>query len=296
MKSIYRNPKAKQSIQQQYVQYLADFKTQPEREYVETRFGITHVLRTGNKNGKPLFIFQGGNCINPMTLSWFTDSFNDYNIYAPDTIGHPGFSDETRISGKDDSYALWMKDLFDFYNIENTAVLGASYGGGILLRLAAFMPEKIACAILVHPAGIAKGPKKNMIKEILLPLLLYKTTKSSKYLKKITNAMSTNQIPDKDREIIEMIFNNVTLEKGMPKLTTEKELMNFKSPVFVITGTHDIFFPDSKLAAPAHKLFGNLLEYKTFHTGHFPSKKELKRMNRDISCFLEKNYNTGYPL
>lgn len=38
-----------------------------------------------------------------MTLSWFSSLFKDYLIYAPDTIGHPGYSAETRIPVQDES-------------------------------------------------------------------------------------------------------------------------------------------------------------------------------------------------
>ncbi len=63
------------------------------------------MLVMGPIDGKPLFILQGGNCYNPMTVSWFFPLFNKYRIYAPDTIGHPGYSDQKKISVKDNSYA-----------------------------------------------------------------------------------------------------------------------------------------------------------------------------------------------
>lgn len=84
---------------------------------------------TGPKEAKPVFIFQGGNCINPMTLSWFSSLFSEYRIYAPDTLGHPGYSAETRISAKDDSFALWISDLMEHFKISKSAFIGPSYGG-----------------------------------------------------------------------------------------------------------------------------------------------------------------------
>ena len=124
MSSIYRSEEGKSSILEDYEAYLANLGEGVEREYVETRFGQTHVLLTGPEDGKPLFILQGGNCVNPMTLSWFSSLFKDYRIIAPDTIGHPGYSEETRISARFDSLALWVSDLLDHYKIEKVRLSG----------------------------------------------------------------------------------------------------------------------------------------------------------------------------
>jgi pimeloyl-ACP methyl ester carboxylesterase len=147
--SIYKNEAGKQIIADYYEKYLETLEVDFDRLFVETTLGRTHVLVTGPKDGKPIFIFQGGNCINPMTLSWFSALFKDYRIYTPDTIGHPGFSEEARVSAKDNSFARWISELMAHFHIEKSAFIGPSYGAGIILRLAAYMPEKIACAVLV---------------------------------------------------------------------------------------------------------------------------------------------------
>ncbi|MGE1163383.1 alpha/beta fold hydrolase [Peribacillus simplex] len=143
------------------------------------------MLVAGPTEGKPLFLLQGGNCINPMTLSWFLPLIDKYRIYAPDTIGHPGYSDQNRVSAKDNSFALWIIELMNYFNIEKCAFIGSSYGAGIILRLAVFMPNKIDCSILVSPARIRSGSKFEMIKNIYLPLILFNTTSSEKYFNKI---------------------------------------------------------------------------------------------------------------
>ena len=122
MSSIYRSEEGKSSILEEYEIYLNELGEKFTREYVETRFGKTHVLLTGPLDGKPLFILQGGNCVNPMTLSWFSSLFKEYRIIAPDTIGHPGYSEEASISTRFDSLALWVSDLLDHYDIEKKCI------------------------------------------------------------------------------------------------------------------------------------------------------------------------------
>ncbi|MBM7703493.1 alpha/beta fold hydrolase [Metabacillus iocasae] len=288
--SIYRSDGGKKVILKQYEVYLNTFDVQVEREYVNTRFGQTHVLKLGKKDGKPLFIFQGGNCVNPMTLSWFTSLADEYCIYAPDTIGHPGYSEERRISAQDDSFAQWICDLLAHFQIEKCAFVGPSYGGGIILRLATFAPEKIACAVLVAPAGVQLGSKVKMIQKVLLPLLFHKVGRSDKHLRNLTDAMSNGQMKQLDRNIIGLIFTHVVLEQDMPKLTTREELTHYEAPTLIVTGMDDIFFPHHKLAPRATELFGHSLEYKHYKMGHFPSNSDINQLNADILTFLHTHY------
>ncbi|RSD27248.1 alpha/beta fold hydrolase [Mesobacillus subterraneus] len=290
MKTIYRSLDGKDKILCQYEEYLTLFETPIEREYVETRFGRTHVLKMGKEDGKPLFIFQGGNCINPVTLSWFKGLVKEYKVYAPDTIGHPGYSDETRISASDESFALWIQDLLDFYGIESCAFIGPSYGGGIILRLAAFQPERIHCAVLVAPAGIILGSKLKMIKDILIPMLLYKMNGSAKSMRQIADVMSAKTMGSLDESIIGNIFKHTLLEQEMPKITTMEELENYRAPTLLITGTNDIFFPGDKISQKSAGLFGDNLELKEYDMGHFPSGAFLEKIDADIKAFLKKYY------
>jgi pimeloyl-ACP methyl ester carboxylesterase len=288
--TIYKSEQGKKRIQQHYEDYLQSLDFQVERTYIETRFGKTHMLVAGPAEGKPLFVLQGGNCINPMTMSWFTPLTREYRVYAPDTIGHPGFSDEARISGNDHSYACWISDLMAVLKIKHCAFVGPSFGGGIILRLAAFMPEKIDCAVLVSPPGIQLGSKGRMIKDILLPLMLYKASKTQKYLDRIADVMSSGSMKELDRDIIGEVFKFVKLEQDMPKLTEKRELQNYSCPTLVITGERDIFFPGSRLKEKAEEIIPNLVSFKTLEMGHFPSAGYLREINGEIIDFLQVHY------
>lgn len=287
---IYTSDKGRLVILKHYEQYLKSFDFAIERVMVETTFGKTHVLMAGPKEGKPLLIFQGGNCINPMTLSWFKPLVKKYRIYAPDTIGHPGYSAQTRISAKDQSFAQWIAQLMDSFHIQKCAVLGPSYGAGIILRLATYLPDRIDCAVLVSPAGIKLGSKIEMLHKIFMPLLQFKKTSSIKYLKQITDCMSAGNMKESDHKIIGDIFRFVKLEQGMPKLTTRDELANFSAPTLIIAGEEDIFFPENKVKKSAEQIVPNLTAFYSLNMGHFPSENQLQTINYTIQNFFEKYY------
>ena len=288
--TIYKNEKGKQTILDFYELYLAKLEVNLERVFVETSFGRSHVLVSGPKDGRPIFIFQGGNCINPMTLSWFLPLLQNYRVFAPDTIGHPGFSDANRISARDESFACWISELMGHFDIEKSAFVGPSYGAGIILRLAAFMPEKIACSVLVSPAGIQLGSKLEMIRKILVPLMLFKLNGSSKQMNKIANIMSDHSMKEIDKEIIGNIFQYVKLEQEMPKLTEKRELVSYTAPTMVIAGNKDVFFPEEKIQKAVKEILPNLTNYQSFEMGHFPSQEHLSKINDKIIEFLHLHY------
>jgi pimeloyl-ACP methyl ester carboxylesterase len=287
--TIYKSEEGKRFITQHYERYIKSFTFHVERIYVETSYGKTHLLVSGPPEGKPIFIFQGGNCINPMTLSWFSPLIDKYRIYAPDTIGHPGYSAENRISAKDNSFAQWIEELMNYFAIDSSAFIGPSYGAGIILRLAAFMPDKIDCSILVSPAGIKLGSKIKMMKDILLPLVLFHVTSSEKHLNKITGIMSDYSMKEMDKKIIGDVFKYIKLEQEMPKTSEKKELAHYTSPTLIIAGKKDIFFPENRLNKAAKEIIPNLTAFQTYDMGHFPSEEHLIKINEEIIEFL-KNY------
>ncbi|MFC0210947.1 alpha/beta fold hydrolase [Paenibacillus chartarius] len=288
--TIYKSKQGKAILHQHYDKYVDSLGVEVERRYVPTRFGRTHVLQLGPEGAKPLMILQGGNCVNPMTLSWFAPLFRQYRIYAPDTIGHPGYSDETRLSGKDHSLAVWLSDVMVELGLTRSAWIGPSFGAGMVLRLAAHMPEKIACAALIAPAGIRLGDKSAMIRQILLPLIRYRLGGNPKHLNRIAEAMSLGGMKETDKSIIGHIFRYVKLEQDMPKLSELEELTGYRAPTLLIAGNRDIFFPGDRVISRAKDVIPNLMEAKLLDMGHFPSDEMLRLMNKEIQVFLEQTY------
>ncbi|MCI3926261.1 alpha/beta hydrolase [Paenibacillus sp. TRM 82003] len=288
--TIYKSERGRTNIREAYEAYLQTFDAEFERVFVDTRFGKTHVLATGPRNGPPLIVLQGGNCINPMTLSWFTGLLASYRVYAPDTVGHPGFSAETRMSAKNDDFASWIGDLMDGLRLERCAFVGPSYGAGMILRTASVMPERIACAALVAPSGLALGSKPAMIRRVLLPMLGYVATSSPKALRRVADALSAGTMSARDEAIVGDIFKLTKLEQEMPKLAKKENLLQYNAPTLVVTGRRDIFFPASKVEERARAVIPNLVDVLTYDMGHFPSETLLPDINAEIAAFLRTHY------
>ncbi|MBB3113446.1 pimeloyl-ACP methyl ester carboxylesterase [Paenibacillus phyllosphaerae] len=294
METIYRSQQGKEALLSSYESYLTELAVPFERTYVKTRYGATHVLESGPPNAQPLVILQGGNCLNPMTLSWFRPLLQEYRIIAPDTIGHPGRSSERRISAQDNSFAYWLADILTHYGLKRSAFIGPSYGGGLILRLAACMPERIACAILVNPAGMIAGPTGRMIRDVLVPLLGYRLFRSSASLNRIADAMAIGAIDDEESRVLGEILQYVKLERNMPKLVDTEELFYYRAPTLVLASSRDLFFPGEEVAKRAKEVIPNLAGSIVYEGGHFPPPQVKRRMNDDIQRFLAMFYHETY--
>lgn len=135
--SIYRSPAGRRALEQAYGDALERLGAEVTERYVDTRYGETHVLLAGPASGDPVVVLHGGNATNPMTLAWYESLAGEYRLIAPDTIGKPGFSAETRVDPRGDAYGEWVVDLLDAFDIEAAPMIGTSYGAGIVLRTAA---------------------------------------------------------------------------------------------------------------------------------------------------------------
>lgn len=290
-KTIYKSKKEKDTILKTYDRILEKIGQNFEEKMIDTRFGKTHILVTGPKDAIPLMIFQGGNTVNPVTLSWFQPLLEKYRVYAPDTIGHPGYSSENRISSNDNNFSLWVTDILDILQIDKIFMIGPSYGAGIILRTATYAPERILKAVLLMPSGIVSGSIWKMIYKIVLPMLFYRILPNKKMLNRaITPLLTLTEESDElNAEIIGLIYRYIKLEIQLPKYTTKEELKKFDAPVMLFAGENDIFFPAEKVIKKSKEIIPNLISAeKLYNCKHFPTSNTLDYINKKIDLFLKE--------
>lgn len=240
--SIYRSSSGRRALAEAYSAAVEQLGIEVDERYVETRHGETHVILAGPPNGEPVVGFHGGNATNPMTLAWYTGLTEEYRLIAPDTIGQPGYSAETRVDPQGDDFGEWVVDLLDAFEIQAAPMIGTSYGSGIILRTAAVAPERIDRAALVVPAGFGTGSLVSMMR-VGLPAILYRFLESGWLLERVLAAMVTQPDPDPVvRETIAASLRHVKLEREFPGATAN-ELHGFTAPIALFVAEDDPFFP-----------------------------------------------------
>lgn len=291
MASIYKSPAGEAEILKLYDRFQGGLGVDFLDRMVDTHFGNTHVLVTGPEDGKPIVVAHGGNSITPHGLRGLLPILNQerYRIYAPDTIGHPGKSAQVRLLARDPSYGQWLVDVLEGLGLERANFIGGSFGAGILLRLAAYAPQRIRKLALYVPSGIVAVPFRSMLFRITIPYLMYLLSPSRERLHRAVQWMGSD-VEEDVLELIEAVFQHVRVQAEMPRPATKAELKDLIAPTMVIAAEKDVMFPGRAVVERSREIFPNLAMAECLPgTCHYPTKTDLDYVNRRMSIFLEAN-------
>ena len=286
--SIYKSREGEAEIQALYDEALHGFGLPYESLTVGTRAGDTHVLAAGPKDAPPVLFLPGGNFLNPTCLRWFSPLAADNRLYAPDLVGHPGSSSQTRPSPKGDGHAFWVEDVLDSLGLGHVPLLGLSYGAGLAIRTMSLAPECVSRAALVSPAAVAAGPIPRILFDVALPMLLYRLRPTRKRLLRAARPILTEPEDLAVRQL-GALYRYVRLDTGLPRMATEEELRGFREPVAVFASEDDVFFPARSVLPRARQLFPNLVHARClWGCRHVPARAVLDGVNDYLREFFTR--------
>lgn len=269
MKTIYRNSGSKDEVIKLYDAQLARLETDFKDRYVKTSYGMTHIVETGNPDGKPLLLFHGGNSTTSYNLLLCRFLLDDFHIFAVDIIGHPGKSDENTLSAFGYDYGKWAGEVIDKLGFEKILCFGGSFGGGVLAKLMCIYPEKIEKSVLLVPSAISNAVPVSTVK-MLVPLCRYRMTKNDEYISRTASYMAPtpDAIDDDTLKTLKNIFDNVKIKASMPSNVKAYLFGRCTSPVLVMAGQKDCLFPAKKVLKRAAKVLPNCKTYELKYRGH----------------------------
>ena len=267
--SIYKSQIGREKSLELYDRQLTKLGSSFSDVYVNTSFGKTHIIETGNDKGVPLLVFHGGNSTSAYNLLMCQFLLDDFHIYAVDIIGHPGKSDEVCLSHRGYDYGKWASEVIDKLGYEKIACFGGSFGGGVLAKLLCVSPQKVRKAVLVVPAGISNALPISSLK-MMIPLIQYRITKNKKYLIRTALYMALyEEVLDGDTlDIVKDCFDNVKTKVGMPTNIEAKKLSDYHAPTLVIASEKDCLFPAKKVLARAKQIIPSCSVYELKGSGH----------------------------
>ena len=293
--SIYRSPDGERRIKELYDDLVDDLDAHFDRHFVETRFGDTHVLVAGDPDAPPLFVFHGGNMPNPVSLSWFLPLVEDFHLHAPDTVGHPGYSSQTRLSPRDGSYGRWVVDLLNGFGYDRVSMVGPSYGGGIVHHSATEIPDRIERAGLINPSGFGMGSLVRMGWKVIVPMIIYRASGRERWLRRSIDPIFSEPLTEVDERVIELVglsYDEVKLETEFPRTVDRADLSDFSAPTFLAVAENDIFFPPDLVVSNAKRAIPQLeMIVRLNGESHFPGPHGRDELIRHLREFLTHSAN-----
>ena len=289
-KPIYRSPGGEAELMATYDDAPVRLDLRYEDRFVDTHFGKTHVLVMGPEDAPPTMLLHGGNFLNPFCLSWFAPLAESYRLYAPDIVGQPGKSAQIRPSAHGDGHAQWTVDVLDALELGSVPFVGISYGAGIILRVAGYAPSRVSAAALVSPSGIVAGPVWRMVREVVVPMLLYVGSPTRERLLRAASPILTELEEPYVRQL-GTIYRSVRLDRHLPRMATQEELAGFGSPTLIFASREDVFFPGEAVVRRAGEIVPNLVGAEILEgCRHVPSRRSLTHINTRIAKLLQDNW------
>lgn len=285
------------AIMEWYDSQVQKLPVQTESKMIETFAGQTHVLVAGPQEAPPVVLLHGTNMNAVAMADAMIALAETYRLYVLDIIGMPGKSAETRLSHVSNGYAQWLLEVLGQLKLQQANFLGFSFGGWIILKLAALSPIRITKAVLLDSGGFTQFTMRGKLKGGLAAFryMLFPTEKN---LERAVIGPFYEPGCDPDPDLAELFglgylhltFNKELVIHGVPPLSKE-DLAGFSAPTMVVYGEHDMFFDARKSIAQAKQILPNLIEAEIIEAqGHMPDKDTHNRIFRRVREFLGR-YN-----
>ncbi|WP_420573322.1 alpha/beta fold hydrolase [Kordia sp.] len=257
MESLYKTVQGKKEILNLYEQKLESLQIQYDYTCVNTSFGATNIIVTGDSSNPPLLLIHGSNGCAPVALEAYPNLCKSYKVYAIDVLAQPNKSAETKMSMKDDSYGKWMYEIIEALNISNVTMAGFSFGGLVILKTLEFSERTIKEVFLAAPAYIVNGNPLKALFKVFIPMKRYMSTKKLQYVEKVVAALFT----EKDQfavKYLSKVFESFRMDFSPVPVIKTKKAKNIETPITIFAAENDLLFPGNKMKKRAIKIFPSL--------------------------------------
>ncbi|WP_299109957.1 alpha/beta hydrolase [uncultured Winogradskyella sp.] len=257
MESLYKSETGKAEILNLYNQKLKDLNINYRYHEIETAFGKTNVIVTGDSSKPPILVVHGSNGCAPIALETYSGLESHFQIFAVDVLAQPNKSVETRLSMKNDDYGKWLHEVIDNLELKNATLAGFSFGGLVILKTLEFKDNNIKEVFLTAPAYIANGNPLKALFKVFIPMKRYMKSKKIKYVERFLNQLFTEK-DDFALQFLSKVFLHFTMDFTPVPVINRREANSIKTPITLITAKNDLMFPGAKMIKRANRIFPSL--------------------------------------
>lgn len=257
MDSLFKSESGREAIFKLYDQKLEELNISYETRFIDTSFGKTHVIVTGDSSNPPLVLVHGSNGCAPIALECYPNLSSKFQVFAVDVLAQPNKSAESRLSMKDDAYGHWMNETIEGLGLDQVVLAGFSFGGLIILKTLAGHSDKIKEAFLAAPAYIVNGNPLAALLKVFIPMRKYMRTKDVRYIEKFLGVLFS-QRDQFAIDFLSEVFLHFDMDFTPVPVISKKEARKINTPITLIAAGNDLLFPGEKMIKRAKKLLPSL--------------------------------------
>jgi len=282
MASLFKTESGQLEILGLYNSKLTELNLDTKTSTLETSFGKTNCIISGNEIKPPILVIHGSNGCAPIALETYIDLKDDYCIYAVDVLAQPNKSAETRLSMSDDSYGQWLNEVITELKLTNVTLAGFSFGGLIILKTLIHDEANIKEVFLSAPAYIVNGNPVKALFKFFIPMKRFMKTKKSKYLNQFLSVAFTEQ-DNFAFNYLSAVFQYFNMDFTPIPIIKTIEANSIQTPITLIAAEDDIVFPGAKMIKRAKKIFPSLKHTVLLkHSKHVQTKADNKLISQLI--------------
>lgn len=248
----FKTDEAEAQFVRMYDEMLANWPVPAQELDIETRFGTTHIRRSGDPAGSPIVL------LHPHTgssLAWWRlvgPLAATHDVLAPDTIGALGRSVQTRpLEGATD-YASWLGDVIAQLGLDSPHLVGYSEGGYVAMS-AALGSVPIASLVAIEPGGAVAQIRRRFLGAMIAAGV--KSTFSDKALEQFAERISPGvDFAPGELETVLHGGRNFKHALPFPKRFTDDELQRITLPTMLYMGAATELYDPVKAADRAERL------------------------------------------
>ncbi|MEE4197295.1 MAG: alpha/beta hydrolase [Bacteroidales bacterium] len=245
---LYKSIEGKEKALKSYDKAMELWDTEYTEEYVETDYGISHVIISGEENEQVLILLPGLFGDASMWYPNVGELSRHYKVYTLDMINYGGKSKPQGRSVKAfNDYKIWFNQILNHYHLDRVAVMGISYSSWLTLSLARELPNPIKSIILLDPSetfmpmngGIAwKGFRYFMF--------FPNRTKYAKFLNWLGGGYTNKEMETWSEHMLDVIEFGTTKMFDVPqhRIYQPEELTMIDIPVLILVGGKPILYDD----------------------------------------------------
>ncbi|MDC6388435.1 alpha/beta hydrolase [Maribacter sp. PR1] len=279
---FFKSKEGKEKIITLYNQKLKELNIEYSEKSVETKFGVTNVVITGDTKNPPLVLIHGTGGCAPQILDSFPNLASKYCVFAIDVLAQPNKSAENRLDMKSLDYGKWLIEVIIKLRLKDVTLVGFSFGGLISLKALEFNETTIKQVFLIAPVYIVNGNPLVGLFKMFIPLKKFIKTNNQKHIKKVMGVLFT-EYDDFAINFMSTTFQHCNMDFSPLPIILKQTAKNIKTPITIFAAEKDIMFPGKRMIKRAQRIFSSLTKIVLLENSkHVPNTKNFKVIEDSI--------------
>ncbi|MEM5591040.1 alpha/beta hydrolase [Niallia circulans] len=266
--------------------------TQFSSYFLETSYGNTYIIESGDKLSPPLLLLHGAKMSSTMWYPNVAEWSKHYRVICIDILGDTNKSFAEKPFSNRLSYASWLNEVLDSLKIAKTNIVGLSYGALHTVNFLTFFPDKVNKAVIMSPAAtyIPFNPEfysyaiglvsneagvNNFLKWIF----------NNRY---IVDPLIKQQLIAGMKDTVSSPPKATQVEQAFPYVFEDEELAQIQTQILLLLGEEEVMYDPVEAFNRAKNSSPHITTEIIKGVGHLMSMEKPEQINDRILNFFNK--------